>query len=115
MDHLEAGGFVAPERRGVADVARLALSRRVLEDDVGRLEDLDREGVRTVFADRLEQALEQRRPYDLEFERLRVRDPHRLRAVVFPVKPLKVLLVRALQYMVRQELMTTEALGTSPE
>ena len=42
MDDLEPSRLVAPQRSSVADVACLALSRSVLEDDVGRLKDLNR-------------------------------------------------------------------------
>ena len=45
VDDLEPGGLVAPDRCGVADVARLPLARLVLEDDVRSLKDLDRERV----------------------------------------------------------------------
>ena len=35
---LKAGRLVAPDRRGVSHVTRLALSRGILEHDVGRFE-----------------------------------------------------------------------------
>ena len=92
---LEAGGLVAPDRGGVPDVARLALARGVLEHDVGRLEYAQRERVRAVLADRLEQARQERRAHDLELERLGVRDLHR-GLVVGRVEPRKVFFVGAL-------------------
>ena len=46
--------------------------------------------MRPVLADRLEQALQQRCPDDLELERLGVRDPDRRLAVIFAVQPLEV-------------------------
>ena len=93
---LEAGGLVAPDRGGVPDVARLALARGVLEHDVGRLEYAQRERVRAVLADRLEQAWQERRAHDLELERLGVRDLHRGLVVVRRVEPRKVFFVGAL-------------------
>jgi len=42
MDDLKASRLVAPHSRGVSFIARLALSRRVLEDDLGSFEYLDR-------------------------------------------------------------------------
>ena len=96
MHDLESGGLVAPERGGVPHVARLALARDVLEHDVGRLEDAQRQRVRAVLADRLEQARQERRAHHLELERLGVRDLHRRLAVVGRPEPGKVFLVGAL-------------------
>ena len=93
---LESGGLVAPHRRGVPLVARLALAHGVLEHDVGHLEDAYRQRVRAVLSDRLEQARQERRAYHLELERLWVRDLDRRLAVVGRVEPSKVFLVRAL-------------------
>jgi len=93
---LEPGRLVAPHRRGVPDVARLALALGVFEHDVGGLEDAQRQRVRSVLPDRLEQAWQERRPHHLKLERLGVRDLHRRLAVVGRVEPRKVFLVRAL-------------------
>ena len=42
MDYLKSSRLVAPHSRGVSLIARLALSRRVLENDLGSFEYLDR-------------------------------------------------------------------------
>jgi hypothetical protein len=93
---LESGGLVAPHRRGVPLVARLALAPCVLEYDVGRLEDAYRQRVRAVLSNCLEQARQERRAHHLELERLGVRDLDRRLTVVGRVEPSKVFLVRAL-------------------
>ena len=93
---LESGRLVAPHRRGVPVVARLTLAPRVLEHDVGRLEDANRQRVRPVLPHRLEQAREERGAHHLELERLGVRDLDRRLAVVGHVEPSKVFFVRAL-------------------
>ncbi len=94
---LEPGRLVAPQRRGMPLVARLALARGVLEHDVGRIEDAQRQRVRPVLPDRLEQAWQQRRAHHLELERLGVRDLDRRLAVVGRVQPSKVFFVGALR------------------
>ena len=96
MHNLEPGRLVAPQRGGVPHVARLALARDVLEHDVGRLEDAQRERVRAVLPDRLEQARQERRADHLELERLGVRDLHRRLAVVGHPEPREVFLVGTL-------------------
>jgi hypothetical protein len=53
---LKASRLVAPHRRGVPCVACLALARRVLEHNIGRLEDAERQRVRTILTNCLEQA-----------------------------------------------------------
>ena len=90
VDDLEPGGLVAPHGRGVADVARLALVRRVLEHHVRRLEHADRQWVRAVLANRFQEAMQERCAHDLELERLGVRDPDRGLPVIFAVQPLEV-------------------------
>jgi hypothetical protein len=94
---LESGRFVAPRRRGVPLVARLTLAPGILEHDVGRLEDADRQRVRPVLPDRLEQAREERGAHHLKLERLWVRDLDRRLTVVGRVEPSKVFFVRALR------------------
>ena len=94
---LEPGRLVAPHRRGMPHVARLTLAPGVLEHDVGRLEDADRQRVRPVLSDRLEQARKERGAHHLELERLGVRDLDRRLTVVGRVEPSKVFFVRALR------------------
>ena len=96
MHDLESCCLVAPHGGGAPHVARLALARGVLEHDVRRLEDAQRERVRAVLTDRLEQAREERRAHHLELERLWVRNLDRRLAVVGHVEPRKVFLVGAL-------------------
>jgi hypothetical protein len=95
---LEAGRLVAPDRRYVPHVTRLALARGILEHDVGRLEYAQRQGVRPVLTYRLEQARQERRAHHLELERLWVRDLDRRLVVVGRVEPRKVFFVGALGY-----------------
>jgi hypothetical protein len=96
MHNFESGRLVAPHRGRVPHVARLALARRVFEHDVRRLKDAQRERVRAVLPDRLEQAREERRAHHLELERFRVRDLDRRLAVISRVEPGKIFLVGAL-------------------
>ena len=97
MHDLEPGRLVAPHGGGMPHVARLALARDVLEHDVGRLEDAQRQRVRPVLPDRLEQAWQERRAHYLELERFRVRDLDCRLAVVGCPEPGKVFFVGALQ------------------
>lgn len=100
---LEPGRLVAPHRRGVPLVARLTLAPGILEHDVGRLEDANRQRVRPVLPDRLEQARKERGAHHLELERLGVRDLDRRLTVVGRVEPSKVFFVRALGTKRRSE------------
>ena len=93
---LESGCLVAPQCRGVPHVARLTLTRGILEHDVGRLKNAHGQRVRSVLPDRLEQAWQERRAHHLELERLGVRDLDRRLAIVDGIEPSKVFLVRAL-------------------
>ena len=93
VDLLEARRAAAPGGREVALVAGLALLGLVLEDDVGRLEDLDGQAVRLVLTDRLEETGEKRGPDNLVLLRLGVGQSDGGLAVVFTVQPGKVLIV----------------------
>lgn len=96
MNDLEPRALIAPHRREPPRIARLALRARVLEHDVGRLEDPDRQRVRAVLPDRLEEAGEERGADYLVLERLGVGESDGRGAVVFSVEPGEVLVVRAL-------------------
>ena len=97
MHDLKPGRLVAPHGGSMPHVARLALARDVFEHDVGRLEDAQRQCVRPVLPDRLEQARQERRAHYLELERFRVRDLDCRLAVVGCPEPGKVFFVGALQ------------------
>ena len=93
---LESSRLVAPYRRSVPHVARLALTRGVFKHHIGRLEDAQRQRMRPVLAYRLEQALQERRTHYLELERLWVRYLDCRLVVVGRVKPGEVFFVGAL-------------------
>lgn len=96
MHNLEPGRLVAPHRRGMPHVTRLALACDVLEHDIGRLKDAYRQRVRPILPYRLQQARQERRAHHLELERLGVRDLDCRLAIVGRLEPRKVLLVGAL-------------------
>ena len=93
MHNLEPSGLVAPHSCCTADIPRLSLKCSIFEDNIGRLKDLDRQRVRAVLADGLEEALEQRGAHYLKLERLGIGDAHGEVAGVFPVEELEVLLM----------------------
>ena len=99
MGDLEAGLAAAEDACDAADVARLALLRRVLDDDVADLEDANREHVLAVFAERLEDAGKEGRSHDLVLDRLWVREHDGEVSRVLAVEELEVLVVRALREM----------------
>ena len=67
VDDLKPRAFITPNGRRVPHVPRLPLQAEILEHDVGRLEHLDRERVRPVLSNSLEQTGNERGSNDLEF------------------------------------------------
>jgi hypothetical protein len=97
MYNLEPGSLVAPDSCGVSDVSSLPFPFGIFDDNVTRLKDLDRECVRAVLSNGLEEPRNERGAHDLELERLRISDFDDCLAVVNVVEPFKVLLMRTLQ------------------
>jgi hypothetical protein len=93
VDDLKPCALVTPNGRRVPHVPRLPLQIEILEHNVGRLEHLDRERVRPVLSNRLEQTGDQRGSNDLEFQGLWVSDLHCRFPVVDFIQPLEVFLV----------------------
>jgi hypothetical protein len=103
MYDLETGILITPQCRDMAHVPRLTFARRILEHNIGGLENFDGQGVRAVLADRLEQAGKERGAHDLELERLGVGDLDGGIVVVWPVQPFKIFFMRALQIGFRRD------------
>ena len=97
MNDLEPSRPVAPDRGSMAHVSRLTFTSCVLEHDIGRFENLDRERVRAVLADGFEETWEQGGSDDLIFGRLGIGEPDGGLPVVFAVQPCEVFVMRALQ------------------
>lgn len=93
MNNFKPCGLVAPNRSGVPHVPRLPLQTEILEHNVCRFEHLDRERVRPVLPNSLEQARDKRGSDDLEFQGLRVSDFHYGFPIVDFVQPLEVFFV----------------------
>ena len=94
MHDLEPCSSAAEDSSDPTDVARLALDRSVLDDDVADLENAERKGMLAVLADRLEHAGEERRSHDLVLDRLGVGEDDGDVSRVFSVQELEVLVVR---------------------
>lgn len=72
MDNLKASRLVTPYSRRMSLIPRLALPRRIFEDDLRGFEYLDRQRMRAILAYRLKKAWDEGCPYNLELERLRI-------------------------------------------
>ena len=93
MDDFEPCTLVTPNGPCVPQILRLPLQTEILEHYIGRLEHLDREWVRPVLTNSLEQTGNERGSNDLEFQGLRVSDLHRGFPIVDLIQPLEVFLM----------------------
>src|SRR5271170_5037300 len=103
MHDLKSCGLVAPYGSRMSNVSRLPLHRRVLDSDIRRFEYFDRQWMRFIFTDCLEEPRKKRGTDDLIFERFGVGQFDYLRGIIFPVHPCEILIVGALDrlYSVR--------------
>ena len=95
LDDLEAAHLTAPCCSEVSFVPALPFERQIFQRHVGNFEDFDRHAVMLVFSHGFEKAGEQRGPDDLIFGRFGVSESDRRLAIVLPVKPSEILVVRA--------------------
>ena len=93
MNNLKSSRLVAPNRRCVSYIARLTLSRGILEHHVGSLENFDRKRMRAIFADCLQKPRDERCANHLKFECLGIGYFDCSVTIIFVVQPFEVLFV----------------------
>ena len=93
MYNFESSRFVAPNSSSLAYIFGLSLCSLILDNNVRRLKDLNRERMGAVLSDCLEETREKGGADDLILGGFGIRQFDGLCAVVFAVQPGKVLVV----------------------